>query len=90
MRETAKSLNIDNEISILEGGSVGIAIYPCEWDKVQVLSSLTQYKEIQYFGDKYKLGGNDHDIIHHEKVIGHKIDNKHNTYALLKNIINKE
>ena len=90
LRETSKSLNIKNEVSILEGGSVGIAIYPCEWDKVQVLSSLTQYKEIQYFGDKYKEGGNDHDIIHHEKVIGHKVDNKHDTYALLKNIINKE
>jgi len=89
LHNTAKTLNIENKISILEGGSVGIAIYPCEWDKIQVLPSLTHYSEIQYFGDKYEEGGNDYGIIHHKSVKGHKIDNKHDTYALLKKLANK-
>lgn len=89
LHNTAKTLNIENKISILEGGSVGIAIYPYEWDKIQVLPSLTHYSEIQYFGDKYEEGGNDYGIIHHKSVKGHKIDNKHDTYALLKKLANK-
>ena len=88
LHNTAKTLNIENKISILEGGSVGIAIYPCEWDKIQVLPSLIQYKEIYYFGDKYEKGGNDYGIIHHKSVKGHKINSKQDTYALLKKIIN--
>lgn len=88
LNQTAKELDIYDKISILEGGSVGIAIYPCEWDKIQVLPSLIQYKEIHYFGDKYEEGGNDYGIIHHKSVKGHKINSKQDTYALLKKIIN--
>lgn len=86
--QAAKSLNIEDKVSILEGGSVGIAIYPCEWDKIQVLSSLSQYKEIHFVGDKYEEGGNDYGLIHHRSVKGHKVDNKQDTYELLKKIVN--
>lgn len=82
----AKTMGIENDISILEGGSVGIAIYPCEWDKIQVLSSLSQYKEIHFFGDKYEEGGNDYGLIHDKSVKGHKVNNKHETYVALKKI----
>ena len=33
-------LNIFDKISIFEGGTVGIAIYPIEYDKSQILSGL--------------------------------------------------
>jgi phosphomannomutase len=88
LNQAAKSLNIEDKVSILEGGSVGIAIYPCEWDKIQVLSSLSQYKEIHFFGDKYEEGGNDYGLIHHKSVKGHKVNSKHDTYDLLKKIVN--
>lgn len=89
LNQTAKTLDIEGKVSILEGGSVGIAIYPCEWDKIQVLSSLSQYKEIHFFGDKYEEGGNDYGLIHHKSVKGHKVTSKQDTYELLKKIIKK-
>ena len=88
LNQTAKCLNIEDKVSVLEGGSVGIAIYPCEWDKIQVLSSLSQYKEIHFFGDKYEEGGNDYGLIHHKSVKGHKVNSKHDTYDLLKKLVN--
>lgn len=82
----SKKLNIENEIKIVEGGSVGIAIYPTEWDKIQVIPYLSEYDEIHYFGDKYEKGGNDYNLIHHNLVIGHKVNNKHDTYSILKTL----
>ena len=35
-------LNILNQISINIGGSVGIALYPCEYDKAQIVDILTK------------------------------------------------
>ena len=66
---------IEREITICEGGKAGIAIYPNEYDKIQVLEYLEKdYKEIHYFGDKYEKGGNDYRLISSDKVIGHPVD----------------
>ena len=81
-----QELNIKNEISVTYGGTVGIAIYPREYDKIQILQTLThdKYNKIIYFGDKYEIDGNDHLLIQSDKVIGHKIDNVSDTYRILK------
>lgn len=76
LKNKSKELKIEEKISIVEGGSVGIALYPVEWDKVQVLPYLSEYDEIHYFGDKYEPGGNDYNIINHASVKGHRINNK--------------
>ena len=48
-------MDIKDKISVYEGGQVGIAIFPREYDKVQVLSEITEkYEQIHYFGDKYE------------------------------------
>ena len=66
---------INNEITICEGGRAGIAIYPNEYDKIQVLEHLEKdYNEIHYFGDKYEKGQNDYRLIRSDKVIGHPVD----------------
>ena len=55
LKNKSKELNILDKISINIGGSVGIAIFPTEYDKIQVLEILeNKYDEIYYFGDKYE------------------------------------
>jgi HAD superfamily hydrolase (TIGR01484 family) len=90
LRHKAVELNVYNKIHIVYGGSVGIAIYPSEYDKKQVMNyiNIPSYSEIHYFGDKYQPDGNDYLLLNHEKVIGHRVDGVLNTYELLKNIVN--
>ncbi len=89
LHNRAVELNIFNEVSITEGGSVGIAIYPKEFDKIQVLDSITKedYSEIHYFGDKYEKDGNDYNLINHENVIGHCVNSPDDTIKILKNLL---
>jgi phosphomannomutase len=81
LHNKAKELDIYNSVDIVEGGSVGIAIYPSEYDKIQVLEYFTE--KIYYFGDKYEENGNDYKILHHDKVIGYKINNPEDTFNIL-------
>lgn len=82
----ARSLEIDTGIQICEGGHVGIAIYPIEYDKEQVMKVLLDkdYVEIHYFGDKYQPNGNDHRLINNPNVIGHPVDSIDDTIEILK------
>lgn len=83
----AKELNISSEITICQGGSVGIAIYPIEYDKNQVLEHLDKYQEIHYFGDKYEENGNDYNLINNKNIIGHRINSIEETKNLLINLL---
>jgi len=84
----SKNLNIDNQLTICEGGEVGIAIYPNEYDKTQVLEYLLPfYDEIHYFGDKYLPNGNDHNLINNNNVIGHPVDSIDDTIEILTKIL---
>ena len=89
LKEKAKELRIDNELDILEGGSVGIGIYPKEWDKEQVLENLDEkiYKEIYYFGDKYTEKGNDYKLLNNKRVFGFKVDSHNDTLFYLKKFL---
>ena len=82
----SKKLNIDETIDIVLGGSVGIGIYPKKWNKTQVLNHIDNYNKIYFFGDKYEKGGNDYELISHDKVIGIKVDNIDNTINELKKL----
>jgi phosphomannomutase len=79
------NLNIENEIDIVLGGSVGIAIYPSEYDKIQILEIIKKddYEEIHYFGDKYLKDGNDYKLLNDKNVIGHKINKIEDTLYIL-------
>ena len=89
LKDKAKELNIDNELDILEGGSVGIGIYPKEWDKEQVLEYLPQniYSEIYYFGDKYTQKGNDYRLLNNSRVYGFNVDKPEDTMYYLHKFI---
>lgn len=86
----ATELNIINNIDIVYGGSVGIAIYPKEYDKIQVLDHIDRekYTEIHYFGDKYLQTGNDYKLLNNENIIGHNIDSLDDTVEILKHLNN--
>ena len=91
LQNEAKNMNINGDVDILLGGSVGIAIYPKEWNKVQVIENGTidkkEYDKIDYFGDKYDLNGNDYQLLHHPDIIGVKVDTLDDTIRELQNII---
>jgi phosphomannomutase len=85
----AKALEMDilSGLSICKGGEVGIAIYPLEYDKVQVLDTLlTEYDTIHYFGDKFDSDGNDYKLITNPNVIGHKVTCVEDTLEILNNM----
>jgi len=86
-----KAIEIDilDKIDIVEGGSVGIAIYPKEFDKVQVINFINKnnYDEIYYFGDKYNPNGNDYNLLNHLDVIGNCVNSPEETLKLLKLLI---
>jgi HAD superfamily hydrolase (TIGR01484 family) len=83
LQKKAVELNIDKYVDILLGGSVGIAVYPTQWNKVQVINdgiiTKKNYNKIYYFGDKYDIDGNDYKLLNHPDVIGVKIDNLDDT-----------
>jgi phosphomannomutase len=85
LKEHSEQLGVSDKITICEGGRVGIAIYPNEYDKVQVLDVLVgKYEEIHFFGDKYAEDGNDHHLIKDSRVIGHPVDSLEDTKEILK------
>ena len=82
-------LNIQDEVSILEGGSVGVSIYPVEYDKIQILDTIKKenYNNIFYFGDKYLPSGNDYKLLNHQYINGYKINKKEETFDILKKFL---
>ena len=81
LKNKAWELKIENDIVIAEGGTVGIGIYPKEYDKVQVMEVIRPfgYKEIHYFGDKYEEDGNDYHLLNHKDIIPHRVDSVKDT-----------
>lgn len=89
LNNKSKELGIQDRIKILEGGSVGIGIYPSECGKIQVLDYLTQYSDISYFGDKYTKNGNDYDIITSTKIKGYPVNGVDDTKKILFELVKK-
>ena len=90
LKKKSDELGILDDISINIGGSVGIAIFPKEYDKIQVLDVIgNSYDEIYYFGDKYEEGGNDHLLIKKLNDKGIKIDEINDTFIYLNKFILK-
>jgi phosphomannomutase len=87
LKKKAEELNILNQLSICQGGEVGIGIYPREYDKIQVIEHISEYSEIHYFGDKYEIDGNDYNIINYKNIIGHPVDNYEQTLNILDKIV---
>lgn len=76
------------DVTITYGGQVGISIFPTDWDKVQCLNYVEKYENINFFGDRYDINGNDYKMMNHPKVNGHRINNHEETYEELLKILN--
>lgn len=88
LKTESSLLGLDGYLDIVYGGSVGIAIYPKKWDKIQVLDIINskEYNKIYYFGDRYESDGNDYNIISDKRVIGIRINSINDTINKLMNI----
>ena len=86
LKDVAYNLGVKDKVEIVEGGLVGIAIYPTEFDKIQILNNFTEKEyKIYYFGDKYEENGNDYKLLNHNKVKGYKVNNYQDTIKELFN-----
>ena len=89
LQKQAIELEINDYIEISLGGSVGIAVYPKKWNKIQVLNWLSpEITEIHFFGDKYLPGGNDYELINSDKIIPHCVDSPDDTFEKLHHLLN--
>jgi len=81
--------NTNDNIEIVYGGSVGIAIYPKEWNKVQIVDKIEKnnYDKIYYFGDKYLENGNDYLLINNKHVCGIKVDKPEDTIKCINELL---
>lgn len=91
LKDISKQNGTEDTLQITIGGRTGIAIYPKEWNKTQVLQHLPidNYEIIYYYGDKYEKDGNDHDLIHHPNITGIKVNDPEDTLIELKKIFLK-
>ena len=87
LQQKSIELDIYEKVKILEGGSVGIGIYPIEYGKSQVLESLIEYENICYFGDKYSVDGNDYELIVHDKIKGFPVNSVEETIKILHDLL---
>lgn len=73
------------------GGQISFDVFPNGWDKTYCLNHIKDmnFKEIHFFGDKTKEGGNDYEIYNDKRVIGHHVDSPSDTLSYIKqNIMN--
>lgn len=86
--QKSSELCFDN-IDIVLGGTVGIAIYPSEFDKSQIMNhiDISKYTNIYYFADQYKENGNDFKLINNEYIIGRPVDSVQQTIENLQPFI---
>lgn len=77
-----------NDLEFTFGGSIGIACYPKEWNKIQILPYVESegYTKIYFFGDRTEKNGNDYHLYNSEKTIGYSVKNPDDTLLILKTI----
>lgn len=63
------------------GGQISFDVFPNGWDKTYCLRHLESegFEQVHFFGDKTDLGGNDYEIFHDTRTIGHKVMNPDDT-----------
>lgn len=78
-----------SSLSIKKGGSVGLAVFPKEWSKVQVMDVFKQeaYDKILFFGDSVGEDGNDEELLKHPCVDGIVVKNPEETLYIVSELL---
>ncbi|ORY69159.1 putative phosphomannomutase [Leucosporidium creatinivorum] len=68
------------------GGPASFDIYPVGWDKTFALRHVEKenFVDIHFFGDRTYPGGNDFQLFHHPRTIGHTVTSPEDTIGQLK------
>lgn len=62
-------------LEMVIGGQTSFDVYPKGWSKQFCLEFIqNEYDEIHFFGDRTFEGGNDYEIYHDKRVIGHTVN----------------
>lgn len=71
------------------GGMISFDVYPNGWDKSFCLSRIPErkFKEIHFFGDQTKPGGNDYEIYSDSRVVGHRVESFKDTQRILQEML---
>ena len=87
-----KEYELEDKVEITMGGQTGIAIYPTEWNKKQILDKIivSDYQSIFFFGDRYQPNGNDYALMHTPGITGVPVNNVEETFQYLKQIVMNE
>nr|XP_032834216.1 phosphomannomutase 2-like [Petromyzon marinus] len=70
------------------GGQISFDVFPEGWDKRFCLGLLApdRLRTVHFFGDKTLAGGNDHEIFHDERTIGHTVTSPDDTRRQLEEL----
>jgi len=74
------------DFEVVYGGSVGLSVYPKEWNKRQVINHLPE-TTVHYFGDKYTPDGNDYPLLNHPRITPHCVNNPQETSDIIKTFL---
>lgn len=71
------------------GGQISFDVFPNGWDKTYCLNMLEKegFSEIHFFGDKTFKGGNDYEIFHDKRTVGHHVNSPDDTMQQLKELL---
>ena len=82
----------DYNLTYSIGGQISFDVFPNGWDKTYCLQFLEKdgFKEIHFFGDKTKKGGNDYEIFEDSRTIGHTVTSWQDTIKQVNEILAKD
>ncbi|KAF9817628.1 hypothetical protein SFRURICE_014767 [Spodoptera frugiperda] len=71
----------DSGLTFALGGQISVDVFPTGWDKTYCLNHVADqhFEQIHFFGDKTMAGGNDYEIYHDPRTIGHKVTSPDDT-----------
>ncbi|MES1908849.1 MAG: hypothetical protein MHM6MM_001702 [Cercozoa sp. M6MM] len=79
----------DLELKFSIGGQISFDVFPQGWDKTYCLKHLLPcgFEKICFFGDKTFEGGNDYEIFHDDRVVGHTVTSPADTRRIVADIL---
>lgn len=83
IRAAFPTLPIDMAI----GGDISIDVFPRGMDKTRCLAHLHGERDIHFVGDRTEPGGNDHELYHHARVVGHRTEGPDDTRRIIAELL---